>query len=193
MFFTDQAVAGAASCLLSAVLVSLAPICAVERAGSKSQWQSSVSQCVYDAHDQVIFGSSSIDIIQLLTPAYNALALVLFFTGVSYNVASKLLNRHKISADEYVGLGTYNTENTELTTPGDDTFDVTEEADDTHLKYPLLSSKMNKAVKADTAADALDRARERVSFIGVVLASQSYSFLLVCIFAVFIDKWWVDV
>ena len=152
-----------------------------------------MSQCVYDTHDQVIFGSNSIDIIQLLTPAYNALALVLFFTGVSYNVASKLLNRHKISADEYVGLGTYNTENTELTTPGDDTFDVTEEADDTHLKYPLLSSKMNKAVKADTAADALDRARERVSFIGVVLASQSYSFLLVCIFAVFIDKWWVDV
>ena len=53
----------------------------------------------------------------------------------------------------------------------------------------LLSSTRNEG----TPTDAWYNARERVFFIAVVLASQSYSFLLVCILAVFNNKWWIDV
>ena len=195
----DQALVSATACVISVVLISIAPICAVEsieRADAKTQWRSSMSQCVYDAHGQVIFGASSIDVLRLLAPAYNALALILFFSGVTYNVASKLWDRHKISAVEYVRLessgslekddtqNTQNTHNAEGTTHEDETDETSE------VTALMLPGKMNKA---GIAADAWDRARERVCFIGVVLASQSYSFLLICIFAVFNDKWWIDV
>ena len=193
----DQALVSATACVISVVLISIAPICAVEsieRADAKTQWRSSMSQCVYDAHGQVIFGASSIDVLRLLAPAYNALALILFFSGVTYNVASKLWDRHKISTDEYVSLqsmetvtetdDTRNTHNTDETTHEDATDETFEET------VPMLRINIHKA---GMAADAWDRARERVCFIGVVLASQSYSFLLICIFAVFNDKWWIDV
>ena len=202
LFLIDQALTSAASCVISAVLILLAPICATERAGAKTQWQNSMSHCVYDAHEHVIFGASGIDLVRLITPAYNALALILFFSGVTYNIGSKVWNRHKISSDEYVCLKnsemndaqrTHNTGKTphEGETHETDKTDDTDETDQTFEETTAMlpSSTGNKR----TPADAWYNARERVFFIAVVLASQSYSFLLLCILAVFNDKWWIDV
>ena len=196
LFLIDQALTSAVSCVISAVLVLLAPICTIEREGAKTQWQSSMSQCVYDAHEHVIFGASGIDFARLITPAYNALALILFFSGVSYNVGSKLWNRHKISADEYVCSKSLEMDDTQSThntdkTPHEGETHETDETDKTSDETaPMLPTSTQNA---GTAADAWNKARERVFFIAVVLASQSYSFLFVCIFAVFNDKWWIDV
>ena len=204
-FLIDQALTSAASCVISAVLVLLAPICATERAGAKTQWQNYMSPCVYDAHEHVIFGASGIDLARLITPAYNALALILFFSGVTYNVGSKVWNRHKISSDEYVCLknskmnDAQRTPNTDKMphegethkTDDEDNQGDQDKTDQTSEENTalLLSSTRNEG----TPTDAWYNARERVFFIAVVLASQSYSFLFVCIFAVFNDKWWIDV
>ena len=193
LFLIDQALTSAASCVISAVLVLLAPICATERAGAKTQWQNSMSHCVYDAHEHVIFGADGIDLARLITPAYNALALILFFSGVTYNVCSKVWNRHKISSDEYVCLkdSEMNDSQKTLQTHETDKTDDTDETDQTFEETTAMlpSSTGNKS----TPADAWYNARERVFFIAVVLASQSYSFLLVCILVVFNNKWWIDV
>jgi len=202
LFLIDQALTTAASCVISAVLVLLAPICATERAGAKTQWQNSMSHCVYDAHEHVIFGADGIDLARLITPAYNALALILFFSGVTYNVCSKVWNRHKISSDEYVCLknsemnDAQRTHNTgkmphEGETHETDKTDDTDETDQTFEETTAMLPS-STGIKS-TPADAWYNARERVFFIAVVLASQSYSFLFVCIFAVFNDKWWIDV
>ena len=205
LFLIDQALTSAASCVISAVLVLLAPICATERAGAKTQWQNSMSHCVYDAHEHVIFGADGIDLARLITPAYNALALILFFSGVTYNVGSKVWSRHKISSDEYMCLknsimhDAQTTPDTDITpheggTHKTDHEDNQGDQDNTNQTFEettalLLSSTRNEG----TPTDAWYNARERVFFIAVVLASQSYSFLFVCIFAVFNDKWWIDV
>jgi len=177
-------------------------LCAEEIANNpnnpnNAQWEKSMSKCSCAVHD--------VADAHYLAPAYNALALILFFAGAIYNIFCKLWHPNSYFHAQHVLPQTEQNVYQQLLDERDQENEEEiqanqedqEDQKDQKVKKNQQKHEIQDVIKKKEmnrlAMQNMRICMSSVFAVSVVLATQCYVFFLVCLIAVLADAWWIEI